>query len=100
MNKHAFLSNHIMPINKTIKRELEVAFSKQSQPAWFRIAKYVVLITAIYFFGGSPAFWIIFSVLFFLAIFLHFFYRYKTNGWRKSYGLWNYEKNKSKYGDG
>jgi hypothetical protein len=89
-----------MPLNKTIKREFEVAFSKHAQPAWFRIVKYIVLVTVIWFFSGSRLFWILFGVLFILAMCLHFWYRYKTNGWRKSYGMWNYEKNKSKYGDG
>jgi hypothetical protein len=88
-----------MSLKRMIRRELEVAFSKHAQPAWFRIAKYIVLITTIWFFRGSRTFWIIFFILLFLAMCLHFWYRYKTNGWRKSYGLWNYDKNRSKYGD-
>jgi hypothetical protein len=88
-----------MPINKAIRREIEVAFSKHAQPAWFRIAKYIVLVTVIYFFWESRLFWIIFLVLLAFAMCLHFWYRYKTDGWRKSYGMWDYEKNKSKLGD-
>jgi len=81
-----------MPVSKTIKREFEVAFSKQSQPIWFRIFKYIVLGLVIYFFWGTNSLWIILLILFVLAMFLHFWYRYKTNGWRKSYGMWKYDK--------
>jgi hypothetical protein len=83
-----------MPLNKKIKRELEVAFSKDSQPVWFRIAKYVVLIAAVYFFWESKLFWAIIAVLIALALILHLWYRYKTQGWTKSYGLWKHDKKK------
>jgi hypothetical protein len=36
-----------------IKRELEVAFSKHSQPAWFRVLKYIVIGSVLYFFGEA-----------------------------------------------
>jgi hypothetical protein len=77
-----------------IKRELEVAFSKHSQPAWFRILKYIVIGSALYFFWGSTLLWIILSIFLAFSICLHFWYRYKTQGWTKSYGLWKYDKNK------
>jgi len=85
-----------MSFNKIIKRELEVAFSKHSQPIWFRISKYVLLSIVIYFFWGTRLLWIILLALFVLALLLHFWYRYKTHGWEKSYGLWKHEKDKSK----
>ncbi|MEP7317515.1 MAG: hypothetical protein ABI921_02200 [Panacibacter sp.] len=79
-----------MSIGKTIKREAEVALSKHSQPAWFRILKYVVLAFVIYFFWGTKTLWMLLLILFAFAMFLHFWYRYKTKGWTKSYGLWKY----------
>jgi hypothetical protein len=85
-------------VNKTIKRELEVAFSKHAQPVWFRIAQYVLLALSLYFFWESGKFWIILLVLLAAAMMLHFWYRYKTQGWTRSYGLWDYEKNKPKPG--
>lgn len=88
-----------MPVSKTIKREIEVAFSKHAQPAWFRIVKYILLITFLYFFWDSKLFWIIFAFFLVAAMVLHFWYRYKTKAWTKSYGLWDYEKNKSKLKD-
>ena len=79
-----------MAFNKTIKREIEVAFSKHSQPVWFRVLKYIALGCMIYLFGGSKLFWIILSVLVVISLILHFWYRYKTNGWTKSYGMWKH----------
>jgi hypothetical protein len=83
-----------MSFNKTIKREIEVAFSKHSQPIWFRILKYILLGCIIYFFWESKLLWIILLILFAFAMLLHFWYRYKTQGWTKSYGMWKYDKNK------
>lgn len=83
-----------MSFNKTIKREIEVALSKHSQPVWFRILKYIVLGCIVYFFWGSKLLWIILLVLFAFSLLLHFWYRYKTQGWTKSYGIWKHDKNK------
>ena len=83
-----------MPLNKTIKRELEVAFSKHSQPLWFRISKYVLLGLIIFLFWGSSFVWIILVSLFAVAMLLHFWYRYKTKAWTKDYGMWKHEKNR------
>jgi hypothetical protein len=81
-----------MALNKTIKRELEVAFSKHSQPIWFRVLKYILLGCILFFFWGTKLLWIILLIMFVFAMLLHFWYRYKTNGWTKSYGLWKYDK--------
>jgi hypothetical protein len=88
-----------MPFSEIIKREFEVAFSRHAQPVWFRISKYVLLGITMYFFGRSKLFWIIIAGLFVMALVLHFWYRYKTEGWTKSYGMWDYEKNKPKEQD-
>ncbi|MEI9908431.1 MAG: hypothetical protein WDO71_01405 [Bacteroidota bacterium] len=84
-----------MSFRKIIKREIEVAFSKHSQPVWFRILKYILLAIVLYFFWGSQLLGIILLILFAAALVLHFWYRYKTYGWTKSYGMWNYDKGKS-----
>jgi hypothetical protein len=85
-----------MTFSKIIKREIEVAFSKHSQPVWFRILKYILLGSALYFFWGNRLLWIILLIFFIFALFLHFWYRYKTHGWTRSYGLWKYDKNEPK----
>jgi Na+-driven multidrug efflux pump len=84
-----------MPLNKTIKREIEVAFSKHSQPMWFRILKYILLICILYFFWGSKLLWIILLITLAFSVLLHFWYRYKTHSWTKSYGLWKHQKSKT-----
>jgi len=83
-----------MPFKKILERELEVAFSKQSQPAWFRILKYVLLGLILYFFWENKYLWIILVILLVFALFLHFWYRYKTQGWTKSYRMWKHEKDR------
>jgi O-antigen/teichoic acid export membrane protein len=81
-----------MRLNEIIKRELEVAFSKNSQPAWFRISKYILLIAVLYFLWGSKWLWTIVLSMLGVALLLHFWYRYKTKSWTKSYGMWKYDK--------
>jgi chromate transport protein ChrA len=83
-----------MPLNRTIKREIEVAFSKDSQPLWFRILKYILLGVVIFFFWRSRLLWIILAGLFVFAMLLHFWYRHKTRTWTKSSGLWKHEKDR------
>ena len=61
-----------MALNKTIKRELEVAFSKHSQPIWFRILKYILLGAIVFFFWGTKLLWIILLSTFAFAMLLHF----------------------------
>lgn len=81
-----------MPFSEIIKREIEVAFSKHSQPVWFRIVKYIVLTVLIYFLWGTDTLWTVLLVLLILSLCLHFWYRYKTKGWTQSYGMWKYPK--------
>lgn len=71
---------------------MEVAFSKNTQPVWFRIVKYVLLSILIYFTWTKPFFWWMMSGLAALGFIIHFYYRFKTKGWTKSFGGWNYEK--------
>lgn len=79
-----------MPLSPVIKRELEVAFSKHSQPVWFRIFKYIVLATVVYALWGTGTLWIVLAVLLVFSLSLHFWYRHKTKAWTRSYGMWKY----------
>jgi len=85
-----------MSFKKAIKRELEVAVSKDSQPIWFRIVKYILLGCLLYFFWGTGLLWIILLVLFIFSMSLHFWYRYKTHGWTKSYRMYKHEQDRNK----
>lgn len=84
-------------MKKIIQRELEVAFSRQSQPIWFRVSKYLLLAAVIYAFRGSVELWLVIAGLLVAAMILHFWYRHKTQAWTRSYGMWSYEKNKPKH---
>jgi hypothetical protein len=46
----------------------------------------------LYFFWGTTTLWIILVCLLVVSMALHFWYRYKTQGWTKSYGLWKHDK--------
>lgn len=76
------------------KRELGVAFSRHTQPAWFRITKWIV------FLGGArwlyrrhaqhpDVFWRWVTGVPLAGLLLHSVYRYKTRGWTQPWGGWN-----------
>jgi hypothetical protein len=83
-----------MPLNPIIKRELEVAFDKKTQPIWFRVLKYIFLIGVIYMLWNSEWLLITLAALVVGALLLHFWVRHKTQGWTKSYGLWKHESDR------
>jgi Flp pilus assembly protein TadB len=79
-----------MAHHKGIKREFEVAFSKNAQPLWLRIVKYIPVAAIIYLLWGTRSLWIILVSLLLISLSIHFWYRYKTRGWTKSFGGWKY----------
>ena len=85
-----------MTFKRTLLREFEVAFSRNLQPLWFRLIKYVILGGLIICFWKSQLFLKILAIIFTFSLIVHFWVRYKTKAWTQSYGLWNYEENKSK----
>lgn len=87
---------NLTSFKRALRREADVAFSRHAQPVWFRVLKYLVLGVLIYFFWDAPYFWPVSLLGLVAGCALHFFYRYKTKGWTRSYGAWNYEKNKSR----
>ncbi len=79
--------NTYMNWKRTLKREGYVAL--RAQTLRFRLIKYSVLIVIwviTYELGGWNAIGIVFLTLLVLALCVHFFYRYKTNVWTKSWG--------------
>ena len=60
-----------------------------AQSARFRIVKYIVLFSfgfGLYVWKGSEVVLEAFIVLFVVAIGIHFYFRWKTGGWMKSWG--------------
>jgi hypothetical protein len=74
---------------QTVKRELRVAFSLQAQPWWFRLVKWSLIIAATARY--RQRWWFRYVVGFSLigALSLHFFYRWKTQGWQRPWGGWD-----------
>jgi len=54
--------------------------------------KYILLGSLLYFLWGTKLLWMILLVLFVMSLAIHFWYRHKTDGWTKSYGLWKYDE--------
>lgn len=73
----------------TLRREFRVAFSKRAQPVWFRIVKWLLLLTAVVAFRQKPLLWWCLLSLLALGLAVHFFYRWKTRTWTRPWGGWN-----------
>jgi len=72
-----------------IRRECQVAFSRRAQPVWFRIIKWVAILTGVVVFHERAAFWWCLASLAAAGTLLHFFYRWKTKTWTRAWGGWN-----------
>lgn len=86
-------------ISRMLLREIEVAFSKYSQPVWFRIVKWITIVLGVYLFHDHHLFVFALLVLLILSVAIHLLWRHKTKGWTQSWIGWEYEKNKPKESD-
>jgi RsiW-degrading membrane proteinase PrsW (M82 family) len=77
------------PVNQTIKRELQVAFSRKAQPLWLRLVKWIVIVVLVVRFRSASWFWTVAAIVFLAAIALHLFYRHMTHRWTRVWGGWN-----------
>jgi len=75
--------------NPAIRRELRVAFSPHAQPVWFRVVKWTCILAGVLVFHDRSWFWWTLAGLAAAGTLLHFFYRWKTNGWTRAWGGWN-----------
>ncbi|MEO6001763.1 MAG: hypothetical protein ABIZ04_04140 [Opitutus sp.] len=72
-----------------VRREFRVAFSRNGQPLWFRAAKWIVIVSFTAVYWRSIVYWCVVAGLLCLGVGAHFFYRYKTDRWRRAWGGWN-----------
>lgn len=74
----------------TIKRELQVMFSRETQPLWFRILKWTVFLSVGYRLRGTKWLrrWV--TAIGLAGMTLHLVYRWKTAAWTRSWGGWHY----------
>ena len=56
-----------MSIRETIALELRVALSRTAQPVWFRVVKWMLIVSAAFYFWRAPQFWWSVAGLFGLA---------------------------------
>jgi hypothetical protein len=78
-----------MSIGQIIKREVQVATSPRAQPVWFRVLKWVVIVTLVVRYWGQTYFWWGLAAAFAFSLALHFTWRWKTHGWTRPWGGWN-----------
>jgi len=74
-----------------LKREAEVITNLERQPLWFKVFKLTLMVVTFLFF--TVFFHILAALLWFACLFLcgttvHFVYRWKTEGWTRSWGKW------------
>ena len=76
-----------MTFKESLKRELYIVIHGQS---WrFRVVKYVVLLAivgALFTWKGLETTVLVFLFLAVVAVGVHFFFRWKTAGWTRSWG--------------
>jgi hypothetical protein len=71
-----------------VRRELKVAFSRETQPVWFRIAKWVIFMAVSKRLRGTRWFRVWTFGLVLTGSTLHTIYRWKTRGWTEPWGGW------------
>ena len=76
-------------LNYALRRELRVAFSRHAQPVWFRVIKWMLIITGIVLFHDRGWFWWTMASLAVAGTLVHFLYRWKTEVWTRAWGGWN-----------
>ncbi|EQA62279.1 hypothetical protein LEP1GSC062_0120 [Leptospira alexanderi serovar Manhao 3 str. L 60] len=60
--------------------------------SWFRIVKHCVLLFLLYLIRDSEYLWHILLSAFAISFTIHFWFRYKTRGWTRSYGPWKHDQ--------
>jgi hypothetical protein len=78
-----------MSFRSALELELRVAFSPRAQPIWFRVVKWISIVSAAVYFWGAPSFWWWVAALFGVAVGLHLLWRVKTKRWTQPWFGWN-----------
>jgi hypothetical protein len=78
-----------MSVGRAVKREIRVALSKKAQPVWFRLVKWVVIISVGTLLWRTAYFWWIVLGTVAAATILHAVWRWKTKGWTQPWGGWD-----------
>jgi hypothetical protein len=76
-------------VNRIVRREMRVAFSRHAQPAWFRVVKWACILAGGAMFYDRRWFWCAMAGLAIAGTATHFFYRWKTKTWTRAWGGWD-----------
>ena len=77
------------PLSVLLRREARVACSLRAQPLWFRIVKWIAIISFVTKFHDRSWFWTVMASCVSAALAIHFLYRWKTRAWTRPWGGWN-----------
>ncbi len=80
-----------MSFRETIRREMEVAFSKKTQSVPVRILKYIIIGGLLYFFGGTDGFRLYSLPCLSWPCFYTSGPAIRRKDGQKNYGLWKHE---------
>jgi hypothetical protein len=78
-----------MRIKEAIESEFKVAFSKKAQPIWFRITKWAAFVGVACLLYRTELFLIWVMGVPIIGVTVHFIYRWKTKGWKRSWRGWD-----------
>ncbi len=78
-----------MSLREAVALELRVALSRNAQPIWFRVLKWITIVAGVVYFRGARGFWWWLLGLSVFAISLHLLWRAKTRRWTQPWGGWN-----------
>lgn len=76
-------------LRNALRREVRVCFSRRGQPVWFRITKWIVLLTITWFLRRQPGLWFWLLGVAAAGLSLHLIYRIKTRAWTRPWGGWD-----------
>ena len=78
-------------MREVLEREARVAFSKKSQPVWFRIVKWTVFLGVSFILWriGGARFWYWLLAATLAGVTVHLIWRWKTQGWSRPWGGWH-----------
>lgn len=74
---------------QALRREARVAFSLKTQPLWFRVLKWAILLPVCVRYHDAEWFWPVVVGTFVLAVSVHLLYRFQTHTWTRAWGGWS-----------
>jgi hypothetical protein len=77
-------------LNRTIRREWRVAVSRNPQPSWLRVLKWLIIIAVCLALWPTAHLWWWIGGATITGLGGHLFYRWKTHGWTRGWGGWDH----------